>query len=187
MRAAAIIAGAVVAGSGGCGAAPAPRTTFLRSVDLVDMTDHMSRSFAAHPVIAARAPADAPWLISISRVANHTNQIIPEGEKWAYVGRLRAKLAESDISRERSIIWIVPPERWPLISAEIGAVGEPPELRTPPTHLLTAEFQALTNTSGRGRSDLYVCDYQLVDLATGSIVWEDAWDVKRSVTGTTYD
>jgi hypothetical protein len=171
----------------GCGTPPAANTTFLRSVDLVDMTEQMSRSFAHDPRVSSRTIDDPEWVVSINRVANQTNQIIPDNEKWAYVGRLRAKLAESDLSRERSIVWVVPPERWPLIAKELGEANQPVELRRPPTHVLTAEFHALTNTSGRGRSDAYVCDYQLVDLSTGSMAWEDAWEVKRAVSGKTYD
>jgi hypothetical protein len=177
---------AILLALGGCGATPLPKTTFLGSVDLVDMTEQMSRSFANDPRIAGRTADDEPWVISIHRVANNTNQIIPENEKWAYVGRLRAKLAESDLSRERSIIWVVPPERWPLITRELG-LPEPPDQRMSPTHLLTAQFEALTTSFGRGRSDAYVCDYQLVDLRSGLMVWEDAWEVKRSVMGLMYD
>jgi hypothetical protein len=169
-------------------APPAARTTFLQSVDLIDMTDRMAVSFAHDEVIGARTPHDERWVVSIDRVVNHTNQIIPDREKWQYIGRLRSLLAQSDIARQRSIAWVVPPERWPAIAREIGAAGgEPPELRMQPTHVLTAEFHALTATSARGRSDMYVCSYQLVDLRTGTIAWEDSWEVKRATTGLTFD
>jgi len=172
---------------GGCGGPPRVRTTFLRSVDLIDVTDRMAQSFAGDEVIGARNPADGPWIISIHRVVNHTNQIIPDREKWLYIGRLRARLAQSELTAQRSIIWIIPPERWPIVAQELDVPEEPYGLRMNPTHLLTAEFHALTNTSGRGRSDAYVCDYQLLNLDTGAIVWEDAWEVKRAVGGLTYD
>ncbi len=172
----------------GCsGGSPRVRTTFLRSVDLVEMTDRMAQSFAGDDVIGRRSGEDEPWIFSISRIANHTNQIIPEREKWLYVARLRAMLAQSDIAEQRSIIWIIPPERWPIVAEELGVSEEPYGLRMDPTHLLTAEFHALTNTSGQGRTDTYVCDYQLLDLDAGTIIWEDSWEVKRSASGRTYD
>ncbi|MCI0364155.1 MAG: hypothetical protein L0Y44_01830 [Phycisphaerales bacterium] len=171
----------------GCGAAPRAHTTFLRSVDLVEMTDTMAQSFASDEIIGERTPSDEPWVISMYRVVNHTNQIIPEREKWLYMGRLRAMLAQSDIAKARSIIWIIPPERWPIVAEELNVSDEPYGLRMKPTHLLTAEFHALTNTSGSGRSDAYVCEYQLVDLGTGTLVWDDKWEVKRAVEGRTYD
>jgi len=171
----------------GCGGPPRARTTFLRSVDLIDMTDRMAQSFASDERIGRRAGDDEPWVISIHRVVNHTNQIIRESEKWLYLARLRAMLAQSDLAEERSIIWIIPPERWPIVAEELGVSEEPYGLRMDPTHLLTAEFHALTQTSGRGRSDAYVCDYQLLDLDSGVIIWEDAWEVKHAVSGLTYD
>ena len=171
----------------GCGSAPKTNTTFLRSVDLVDMTDRMAESFTHDDRISRRTPEDDPWVISIYRVANHTNQIIPDREKWLYIARLRALLAQSDLAKKRHIIWVIPPERWPMVAEELGVSREPYGLRMNPTHQLTAEFHALTNTSGRGRTDAYVCDYQLLDLNSGQIVWEGAWEVKRAIAGKTYD
>ena len=171
----------------GCGGPPKARTTFLRSVDLVDMTDQMAQSFAADDVIGDRTPNSDPWVISVYRVVNHTNQIMRESERWAYIARLRARLAQSELSEERSLIWIIPPERWSIVAEELGISEEPYGLRMKPTHQLTAEFFALTNTSGLGRSDAYLCSYQLLDLDTGRIVWEDRWEVKRAVEGVTYD
>lgn len=168
-------------------APPKARTTFLTSVDLVDMTERMSASFAVTPAIADRARESPRWIISIDRVDNRTNQIIPENQKWAYVGRLRALLTASRISDQKNLVWIVPPERWATIQKELNMFGEPPDLRMPPTHLLTAQFSSLTTTSGAGRSDAYFCSYQLVELATGRLVWEDGWEVKREVMGVTYD
>ena len=171
----------------GCGGAPKAKTTFLNSVDLVAMTDRMAQSFATDEVIGRRAATDQPWVISIFRVTNHTNQIIRDSEKWLYVARLRSMLAQSNIAKERSIIWVMPPERWKMVSEELGVSEEPYGLRMNPTHQLTAEFHALTNTSAKGRTDMYVCDYQLLDLSSGAIVWEGSYEVKRAISGKTYD
>lgn len=173
--------------TGGCLSPPRARTTFLGSVDLVDMTDGMAQSFAADPVLSRRSGEDEPWVISVYRVVNHTNQIIPEREKWLYVGRLRALLAQSDVARRYRLIWVIPPERWPMVAEELGVSKEPYGLRLDPTHLLSAEFNALTTTSGAGRADTYVCSYQLTDLRDGQVVWENLWEVKRAVAGRTYD
>lgn len=168
-----------------CAGPPTVRTTFLDSVDLVDMTDRMAMSLARDGEIASRTPASDPWVVSMNRVINHTNQIIPEREKWLYVGRLRAVLGATDFARERNIIWMMPPHRWAQVQDELGP--PPPELRLTPTHELTAELTALTSTSGGGRSDTYLTEFQLIDLDTGSIVWQDHWEVKRAISGITYD
>lgn len=166
---------------------PRIQTTFLQSVDLVDMTDRMAESFVRDPIISARTTSEERWVISISRVVNHTNQLIPDNQKWLYVGRLRASLAQTDVSKQRSLIWVIPPERWPIVARELGVSEEPYGLRMNPTHQLTAEFHTLTNTSAMVRSDAYLCSYQLVDLRSGTITWEDSWEVKRVETGLSYD
>lgn len=171
----------------GCAAPPQARTTFLNSADLVNMTDRMAESFTRDSVIGRRSSDDEPWVISVYRVVNHTNQIIPERERWMYIGRLRALLAQTDVSQHRNLIWIVPPERWPMIARELGTSDEPYGLRMNPSHQLTAEFHTLTHTSAAGRSDAYHCSFQLVDLRSGTITWEDSWEVKRAVSGLTFD
>jgi len=171
----------------GCGGAPKAKTTFLNSVDLVAMTDRMAQSFAGDDVIGRRSAADPLWVISIFRVTNHTNQIIRDGEKWLYVARLRSMLAQTTVAKDRSIVWVMPPERWRMVAEELDVSEEPHGLRLEPTHQLTAEFNALTNTSAKGRTDAYLCDYQLLDLRSGSIVWEGAYEVKRAIAGKTYD
>ncbi len=170
--------------SAGC-SPPAVRTTFLASVDLVDMTDRMALSFANDSVIGRRTDASERWVISIDRVANGTYQVMPAREKWLYTSRLRALLGESDLARRRNIVWVVPPERWPAAAGELGTADVPGRLR--PTHLLSAEFQTLTSTSVAGRTDMYVCAFQLTELEYGRIVWEDLWEVKYAVRGVTWD
>lgn len=171
----------------GCGGPPRANTPFLTSVDLVHMTDRMSESFADDEIINKRTQDHEPWVISIYRVVNHTNQIIRENERWLYIGRLRSRLSQAGFSEDKSLIWIVPPEQWPRIATELGGAQEPPELRMTPTHLLTAEFHALTQTGPGGRSDTYHCAYELLDLNTGEVIWQDAWEVKRAVAGLTFD
>lgn len=185
LRSAPLLAAALLLAS--CGAPPKVRTTFLGSVDLVEMTDRMAESLATAPAIAERDADAAPWVLSMERVANYTNQIIPDREKWLYLARLRALLAQTSIARDHALVWVIPPERWTIVREELPDATEPYGLRLPPTHQVTAEFHALTATSASGRSDTYVCAYQLIDLATGTILWEDRWETKRAVAGTTWD
>jgi hypothetical protein len=84
-------------------------------------------------------------------------------------------------------MWVMPPAQWERVADELDDPREPLALRTPPTHQLTGTFLAQTLTSAAGRSDTYVCSYQLIDLSDGTLVWEDAWEVKRSIAGRTYD
>lgn len=171
----------------GCGGSPTVRTTFLNSVDLANMTNHMATSFAQDDLISDRNQGDTPWVIAINRVTNHTNQVIPEREKWLYLARLRARLAQSHVAEARSLIWVIPPEQWSAVQEELGAPAAPPELRMSPTHQMTAEFYTLTSSSGAGRADTYHCAFSLFDLTTGAEIWRDAWEVKHWMEGRTYD
>jgi len=182
------MAAIVIAGASGCaGGPPEVRTTFLRAVDLIEMTDRMAASLAGAPAITERGSDSDRWVVAMERISNRTNQLITDGEKWLYVARLRSRLAAADLSDRVNLIWVMPPERWAEVVDELDDPREPLELRTAPTHQLTGTFLALTTTSGAGRSDTTVSSYQLVDLATGELVWEDAWEVKRAVSGRTYD
>ncbi len=183
-RAAAAFACVVMSTCWGC-SPPAVRTTFLGSVDLVDMTDSMAESFAGDPVISARTRASARWVISIDQVANGTYQVMPAHEKWLYTTRMRALIAESDFAARRNIVWVIPPEGWPAAPHELRPKDRDPRLA--PTHLLSGEFQTLTNTSAAGRSDMYVCAFQLTEIANGRLVWEDFWEVKYAARGLTWD
>jgi hypothetical protein len=165
--------------------APVARTTFLDSIDLIEMTDRMAQSFSAHEAIASRRPESERWVISMNRIENHTNQIIPDREKWLYVARLRALLDRGALARSKNLTWIIPPERWSMLQDELGP--EPAALRLLPTHQLTGEFTALTSTSGHGRSDAYLAEYHLFDLVDGRLIWSDHWEVKRAISGRTYD
>jgi hypothetical protein len=164
---------------------PVARTTFLDSVDLIEMTDRMAQSFSLDEDIAGRDGDSESWVVSMNRIENHTNQIIPEREKWLYVARLRALLDRSTLSRERNLTWIIPPGRWAMLQDELGPA--PATLRLQPTHQLTGEFTALTNTSGQGRSDSYLAEYHLFSLDDGRMIWSDHWEAKRTVSGRTYD
>ena len=68
----------------GCGGPPVARTTFLRSVDLIAMTDTMSMSLAGEDALAGRTSAveaAGDWLViggrglvSPTRPGLHTNE-----------------------------------------------------------------------------------------------------------------
>ena len=146
----------LVLATGGCLSAPEVRTTFLGSVDLIDMTDQMAMSFAQDPHLSQRTPEDAPWVVSVDRVTNHTNQIMPQREKWLYIGRLRAMLSQSDVASRYDLIWVIPPERWGMVAEELGVSEEPYGMRMDPTHLLSAEFghvSLLVSPDGHSQRD----------------------------------
>jgi len=157
----------------GCGG-PRVNTTRLTAVDLVAMTDKMAGSLVRAPALSERDGRSPPWRISAGRVENETNDIIPEREKQLFLARLRALLNQTDALQRRNIEFVR--------DAELSSPD-----RARPTHALTATFHAITHADRHRRSDFYLCAFRLVDLRDETVVWEDRYEVKRSVTRSRFD
>ncbi len=158
---------------GGC-ASPRIDTTRLTSTDIVKMTDEMTASLAGDEVIGERTENSDEWVVSIDRVRNLSEHPIPMRERWATMARLRSRLAQTDFARDRSIVWVLPPDLWQQYDAETYTSGT----RRLPTHSLHATFYSDTISSLDMRSDSYLCAFTLTDLSTGLVIWEDSFEVK---------
>lgn len=167
----------------GC-AAPRINTTMLTSADVVRMTNEMGQSLAASPAIAARTAASPRWVFTMDKVANRTEHVMSDAEKWGAIARFRAKLAESLVAKEKNIAFVMPAAEWQQFAAD-GFVQE--QARLTPTHTLRAEFRSDTMQSITARSDSYLCAFQLLDLRTGELIWENAYEVKYAVRKNSFD
>ncbi|QNN24784.1 hypothetical protein HED60_21735 [Planctomycetales bacterium ZRK34] len=163
----------------GCGD-PQINTTRLGSADLVTMTDQMTASLMSSDVIASRTTASAPWVITMDRVSNQSNDIIPEREKWAFMARLRSQLNNSQALSQRNI-------RFVLSKHAAEQVAERYDQRTTPTHALAATFYSVTEAGRAARSDTYLCAFQLLDLRDDHVMWEDRYEVKYATVRNRFD
>lgn len=163
--------------------APRIQTTRLGSADLVAMTDAMVSSLLAADALAGRDEDSDPWIVTLDRVSNQTNDVMPRRELWAFMARLRSQISQSDELRRRNVQFVVPAE----FAKTIGERHDDGAGRARPTHALTATFHALTNRQRTGRTDTYVCAFQLLDLRTDELTWEDSYEVKRAVARGTLD
>lgn len=171
----------------GC-AAPRVNTTSLTAADVVKMTDQMGQSFNAAPVIASRGPDSPPWVFTMDRVTNRTEHLMDDSEKWGIMARFRANLARTLVAKERNIAFVLPAPEWQRYAGDDFAANAPDgQNRLRPTHALRAEFRSDTATSLLSRSDHYLCAFQLLDLESGTLVWEDAYEVKYRITRTAFD
>lgn len=167
----------------GC-SAPQIHSTGLGSVDLVTMTDQMSASLLRSPAIAARTSQSPEWIVTLDRAGNQTNQVIPRPQLRAFMARLRAQLAQNPALRERRLVFVISKQPGDAVSERELTTPAP---RTTPTHALAATFYSITTESTRARSDAYLCSFQLIDAATGQILWEDKYEVKRAVMRNEFD
>lgn len=157
----------------GCATSPpqAP-TTLLGSVDLERMTDEMARSIVDSDVDLSDA------VVVADRVVNRTNHIMEEGEKRLFLARLRAQLAQTEVMRERGVRFVAGPEMQPELFVEPAG---PDDAGRGPTHALAATFLTLTNVDRLRREDTYECAFELLNLRSREVVWEDAYRVRYAV------
>lgn len=167
----------------GC-APPKVNTTMLTTADIVKMTDQMAMNLNSAPVISGRTPASPRWVFTMDRVANRTDHLLDDSEKWGTMARFRANLSRTMLTGERNIAFILPATEWQRYAGELF---DPAQARLAPTHALRAEFRSDTRSGFLGRSDQYLCAFQLLDLRDGVIVWEDSYEVKYSVLRNSFD
>lgn len=151
----------------GC-SSPRVVNTRLDSADLVAMTDAMVQSMLADDSLAGRTVDSPAMVIVADRVVNRTNDILPDGEKRAFTGRLRALLNASPALSRRNMQFVQ--------NRDLSGPN-----RVSPTHALTATFYADTVAERQRRTDTYLCAFQLTDLTEDRILWEDRYETKKTV------
>jgi hypothetical protein len=169
------------------------RTTVLTHDDLDVATREMAASLAASSFLADRAPDSPPIVVTINKVENLTSDIIPPAEQWMTMARLQGSLPIRQLSRDRNIRFQIPPERRRLVEGAGGRVPPEQQQQYVPTHVMTALFRSSTRTGrdGKGhvdvRQDYYLLQYQITELQSRQIVWEDAFEFKREASGLLID
>lgn len=171
--AAMVLWSAALAGVAGCASSEGPvaETTMLGSVDLIRMTDQMAASLLASGVDLTGA------VIVADRVVNRTAHIMPPGEKELFLVRLRAMLNQNPALDEAGVVFVARPD-------ELAEASEPmtdDSTGRGPTHALTATFYTLTHVTRMEREDTYEAAFQLQNLSTREVVWEDAYTVRYVV------
>ncbi len=140
------------------------------------MTDQMSESLLASDI---NFSSEKPFIIVADRVVNRTSQIMEQGEKQLFLTKLRATLNQNKTLKNAGVIFVARPDELSQYSEDIPADSTVKHLG--PTHALTATFTSLTNVDRTIRDDSYLCSFQLQNLKSREIVWEDAYTVRYAV------
>jgi len=153
--------------------------TFLDSVDLQQMTDQMSRSIVADARVQAAIHGNGPLKVVVQPVVNNlTAEILPRGQAEGFTSRVRALLSEK---QPASFTWILNRDDfYDLRKKELDAPLGPSPDAINPEYALTAVFTSLTHENSQGRSDFYVCSYELSNLQTRAVLWTDSYKVRKS-------
>lgn len=166
-----------------------PRTARLGVEDLREVSAAMARSLSHSEALSGRTPESEPWFVSIDRVRNLSNDVMPLEEQWAVMSMLRSSLPMRSLWRDERVAFVIPPEKVRSLEGELP--GEPVvgELRAGrrATHTLAATFRSITRGDRRGESDLYYLEFELVRLGDPTPVWTDRFELKRRAVGELWD
>ena len=155
------------------------QNTLLSGVDLVQMTDQMARSIVADTRVQSAIAKDGSLKVVVQPVDNQlTAEVLPRGQAEAFTARVRALLSQRN---PQQFVWILnKDEFYDLRGKELEVPLGPAPEAVNPQYALTAVFSSLTHETSKGRSDFYVCRYELSDLQTRGVLWSDTYKVKKS-------
>lgn len=178
-----------LAGLVGCTSNAGSRSSRMTVDDLNAMASEMSQSLAKSDAFRERTPTSPPWVISTDKVLNLSNDVMTESEQWFVIAKLRGSLPLQSLSKERNIRFVLPAEqvrkmrRDPNLDTRGDAFGADRK----PTHQMTATFHSATRADATNRTDLYYCEFEIIDLTSAIPAWTDKFEYKRGAVGHVWD
>lgn len=163
-------------------------STRMRVEDFEEMAQKMAASLRACPAIAGRTPGDKPWVVSFQKVTNLSSDILTPGEQWFPMTFIQGSQPIRQLWDSHRIRFVVNAEE-----AALQTGAQPQEFdanyaaERRVTHVVTATYRSATRSQSDARSDLYVCIFEMRDLATGQSVWSDEFLIKRQAFGSLRD
>jgi hypothetical protein len=168
----------------GC-SAPA-RSTALTMSDLDQTTAVMAAKLRDSDLLAGRGPESSRMVIAISKVENLSSDLIPVGEQWLLMEKVRSSLPVVELGKQRNIAFVIPAEHLRGGRAR-GTLDEEYAAGRRPTHEMAATFRSGTRAAGRHRTDAYLVEYRITSLETGELEWAETFEFKRAAVGLSYD
>ncbi len=152
--------------------------TGVESQDLVAVTDKMSRSILGIPQIAN---APKPPIIVLDPVENKTRFPI---SKDIFLTRIRSELNKKSAGKvvflARDRMAALEKERNLKREGAVTAATDPnvQEFKGA-DYFLTGSLEGLSTRAKAGTSDYILYAFQLIDVRTSAIVWEDNAEIKK--------
>jgi PBP1b-binding outer membrane lipoprotein LpoB len=152
--------------------------TGVESQDLVAVTDKMARSILGIPQIAN---APTPPIIVLDPVDNQTRFPI---NKDIFLTRIRTQLNSKSAGKvtflARDRMAALEKERNLKREGAVTATSDPTVQEfLGANYLLTGSLQGLSTRTKAGTSDYILYTFQLSDMRTSAIVWEDSAEIKK--------
>jgi len=178
-------------------------TTVLTAADMEISANEVRQDLASSDFLAGRTPDSPPIILQPDRLQNYSNERLSYADKLAAVTRLLYDRAMQELFQQRNVAVLLPlKDRWraariaPDVDVDpFEAYGmDHPGSGLTPTHALHARFDSITRTGAERqgdaadvRSDLFVVEYSIVDLATRRTVWTASSLIKRVAHGSLVD
>jgi hypothetical protein len=154
--------------------------TALSGVDLATMTDQMAQSIARDAEVLAEIAREGQLVVVVQPVENYMRgEVLPRGQAEAFTGRVRTLLSKHAPDQ---FVWVMNRNAfYSLRARELDGVdvGPSPDAMNP-KYALTARFSSLGNETQKLRTSNYLCSYELTNLADRSVLWTDAYEVKKT-------
>ncbi len=152
--------------------------TGIESQDIVAVTDKMARSILAVPQIAGAA---APPVVVLDPVDNQTRFPI---NKDIFLTRIRTELNRKTAGKvvfvARDRMAALEKERNLKREGALTSSADPKQQEFKGAdYFLTGSLQGLSTRTKAGTSDYILYAFQLIDVRTSVIIWEDASEVKK--------
>jgi len=164
----------------GCASATAHGVNpMLSGEDLISMTDQMAQGIAGDPQVRDAIAREGKLSVVVQPVENYLRgEVIPRGPAEAFTGRVRTLLAQHD---PEHFTWVMNRNAfYDLRQREMEGIdpGPAPEAINP-QYALTAKFSSLAHVSALGRTDYYLCVYELTNLRDRTVLWTGSYEVKK--------
>ena len=168
-----------------------PQNSRIQVNDYLEMTDAMAQSLRQSEAFARRSADSEPWVVSFDKVLNLSSEIMTQGEQWGVVAMVRGAQPINSLWNDKRVAFVIPAQyaidQRGTLDAERADKGFGTERGV--THTITSTFRSVTRVreDGKGRTDVYACEFQMLDLNTNEPVWLDTFEFKRSATGSVRD
>ena len=171
------------------GCASPPQSSRIAIEDYEEMAAAMSASLRASEAIAQRTPESEVWVVSFDRVLNLSSEVMPTGEQWWVMANIRGAQPMRELWDDKRIQFVTPGQHARDLKPRLDAEGVDTDFGSgrEVTHTLTATFRSITRADATHRTDLYGCEFRLLDLRTGTDVWNNWFEFKRQAEGHVWD
>ncbi len=156
-------------------------STKVLPVTLVEFSDQASRRIVEDLMVLPRIRDDAGRVTVILGDINNKTGIVSTNEFEVVTARLRNNLINSDIARG-TLRFVEMRARMQDLAAREGVasgqiLADPPDYDPQTTYALNGDFYRI----GRGETNQYYMEVQLVHFATNEIVFSDRYDAKQTI------